>query len=103
MLKTTDLHWLAGILEGEGCFRLSTGGSKNGGGTPEITLSMTDADIVEKAKALMCPSKRIYVQSFASKKTAYSFRPNGSVAAGWMMTLYPPLSERPCCVGVAFR
>src|SRR5260370_34823965 len=35
--------WLAGLLGGEGCFAL------NGGSHPNIILSMTDRDVVERA------------------------------------------------------
>lgn len=48
-----DLAWLAGILEGEGCFQLH----KNTGGrhpVARLQLKMTDRDIVERAARIMC-------------------------------------------------
>ena len=40
-LSLTEWAWLAGILEGEGCFAIT-------GGYPRITLKMTDEDIVNR-------------------------------------------------------
>ena len=42
----TDIAWLAGLLEGEGCFRHTAS-------TPIIHLSMTDRDVVARAAAIM--------------------------------------------------
>ena len=46
-----SISWLAGILEGEGCFLIS--GRGRGSGTPVVQLQMTDGDVVERAAALM--------------------------------------------------
>jgi hypothetical protein len=43
IMSDLDIAWLAGILEGEGCF--STPSSKRG---MVITVSMTDKDIIER-------------------------------------------------------
>jgi len=43
--------WLAGLLEGEGCFRIHTSQT---GRTSEVALSMADEDIVRRAALLMC-------------------------------------------------
>lgn len=37
-----DLQWLAGLLEGEGCFQY------NGKPTPSIVVQMTDKDVINK-------------------------------------------------------
>ena len=45
-MKSADAIWLAGLLEGEGCF-----GRK--AHTPTIQLNMTDRDVVERAASIM--------------------------------------------------
>lgn len=46
-MKLTDLHWLAGLLEGEGSFYLGESS------TPSIVVTMTDLEPVRKASILM--------------------------------------------------
>ena len=50
-----DIAWLAGLLEGEGCFRINT--RKRDNGTinyyPQLILKMTDEDIIKRAGELM--------------------------------------------------
>lgn len=52
MATELEIAWLAGILEGEGCF---TNSFQNGNdySTPRLQLSMTDKDVVEKAAVLL--------------------------------------------------
>lgn len=45
-INKQDLHWLAGILEGEGCFM-----SKYNR-LPRITCEMTDLDVIKKIQSL---------------------------------------------------
>ena len=45
-MKPEDAAWLAGLLEGEGCFRRTNH-------TPIIQLSMTDQDVTARAANLM--------------------------------------------------
>ena len=47
MVKIIDIAWLAGLLEGEGCFRLDKGKY------PIIRLGMGDEDVVVRAASLM--------------------------------------------------
>lgn len=49
--NTLDLIWLAGIMEGEGCFTTSTYVSPTGKKHlyPRVTLCMTDEDVVRRA------------------------------------------------------
>jgi hypothetical protein len=43
-MKELDVAWLAGILEGEGCFHFNR--------TPKITVAMTDEDVIAKVASL---------------------------------------------------
>jgi hypothetical protein len=52
LANEVDNAWLAGILEGEGCFTCSfQNGSENP--TPRIQLTMTDEDVVCKVATLL--------------------------------------------------
>jgi hypothetical protein len=50
-LLPTDIAWLAGILEGEGCFDIYR--SSRGFFTGRIRLEMKDKDIVERAAKML--------------------------------------------------
>ncbi|KKL04526.1 hypothetical protein LCGC14_2615150 [marine sediment metagenome] len=80
MIKLTEIAWLGGLLEGEGCFRL------NEGKYPCISLGMTNEDTVIKAATLM--KSKIYRcgNMWRTKK-------NGISSISWMMTLYPYLGR----------
>ena len=101
-MKQADLHWLAGLLEGEGCFLLAL--SRALGyryAHARIDLAMTDYDIMARAANLLGsrvrkttykrdpspltgkPYKPIY------KTSVYSLR-----AEKWMSILYPLLGKR---------
>lgn len=88
MLK---LGWLAGILEGEGCFT-STGRSRS---SPQIQIWMTDKDTVNKVARLF---NRPCIES--KKNTKYGWKMlyytsvAGDDAIGWMFTLYSLMSYR---------
>ena len=94
MLTTTQLHWLAGILEGEGSFQLARTARKRGKILiPRIELGMTDKDIVQQAAALM-RVKVHRVERNPPRKSYFRFLMWGHHAAGWMMTLYLLMGTR---------
>lgn len=89
-----DLYWLAGLLEGEGCFREG----HKGVGFPRLKVNMTDRDVVARAAELLgtklhgpharvCPSGKPAQSQYIAEVT-------GDAAAGWMMTLYSLLGLR---------
>jgi hypothetical protein len=49
-ITTLDLHWLAGLLEGEGRF---IPGPPSAPRTPAVVLTMADRDIVDRAAILL--------------------------------------------------
>lgn len=68
-LSETDIAWLAGLLEGEGSFRLDDRPSKRylkstAPPAPVMKVSMTDKDIIERVSKML---KKDYYQ--ASRKT----------------------------------
>lgn len=97
MIAVADLHWLAGLLEGEGYFGDHAGG-KAGRRYIRISLKMTDKDVVERAAALLGTKVHRYSWS-ADRNPKHSVAWVTQVgqqdrAAGWMMTLYPLMGAR---------
>ena len=81
LTKTKDIIWLAGLLEGEGCFRLSDGKY------PAIIVNMTDEDIIVKVSD-------IWDTRVTRNKNLYRAQISGPRAIGWMMVLYVLLGKR---------
>jgi len=90
MISTKDLYWLAGLLEGEGCF------SVGGGKYPTITLWMCDLDVIERANDLLraAEPKRVQRRADTDRLPIYYICLTGARAAGWMMTLYSLMGKR---------
>jgi len=86
MIKSTDIYYVAGILEGEGNFNYYS--------APRIFLKMTDYDVVSKVKLIMNVDVNIGEQNRNGWKTAYILAVNSHYAVSWMMTLYPLMSAR---------
>ena len=45
-MNDNQLHWLAGLIDGEGAFTRS-------GGSPSVRIKMTDRDTIEKVASLL--------------------------------------------------
>lgn len=88
MIKTIDIGWVAGLLEGEGHFNIDE--------SPAIHLQMCDLDIIEKFKRITKISSGISVRLKKNEKhnTAYRVIISGSLAIQWMMTIYPLMGDR---------
>jgi hypothetical protein len=90
-MRTLDIAWLGGLIEGEGSFNDSKG-------SPNIELQMTDRDTLRKAAGLFGVDEqapwRHVKNGKAHYKTVYVCRLYGTRAVSWMMTLYPFLGER---------
>ncbi len=80
MVKLTEIAWLGGLLEGEGCFCMQNKIY------PLISLSMTSEDAVTKAANLM--RSKVY-----RRGSLWIARTTGAHAISWMMTLYPYLDR----------
>lgn len=89
-----DLGWLAGILDGEACFRAPTSNRA------QITLASTDLDTVERATRLMgLPIERIKTVDMSkegptSKKQLYKVYCCGDDARQVMRAVLPLMSKR---------
>jgi hypothetical protein len=101
-IETLDIAWLAGLLEGEGCFWVGLKGK----GSATISLSMTDREIVERAATLMGTVARPGKQPKNVKwRQKFTVSVHGTVAASWMMTILPLMGARRAakiiaCLGV---
>jgi hypothetical protein len=94
-LEPVDLGWLAAILEGEGCFTWASAGRKQRV-YPQVTLTMTDRDVVERA-ARLCGDRTIWTENSPSRahhKTAYTFKLSGWSAVDLMTVIRPLMGER---------
>ena len=80
-VKLKDIAWLAGLLEGEGCFRLKVERD------PQISLGMTDEDIVIRVASMWNTGIYRY-------KNMYYTHIQGARAVAWMMTLCTLLGKR---------
>ena len=95
-----DLYWLAGLLEGEGCFGTTVNHKRYKGEEygiyryPEISLGMTDGDIVDRVAELF--ETKVWIQKPRSDKhqTVYRTALTGSRAKALMEKLYPLMGER---------
>ncbi len=94
-----NLYWLAGLLEGETTFRLS--GSSSFVKYPEITLAMSDKDIVYRAASILGGpgvvrevDERDKERLVKTRKLMYCFSVCGDLAIEWMKLLLPIMGER---------
>jgi hypothetical protein len=93
MRSSIDIAWLGGLLDGEGCFVSQTKGA------PAIRLVMTDRDSVARAACILGskvtgPHERDAPSDKPTWKPRYLTVVAGSLAAGWMMTLYQFVNGR---------
>lgn len=91
-----DIRWLAGLLEGEGCFgRYRAYGQHVY--VNKIALKMADRDVVQHAADVMGWKRPLRVRR-DSRRRHYSdlhvLVISGPLAISWMMTLLPLMHER---------
>ena len=82
-----DIHWLAGIIEGEGCFF-------SGGTSISLYIKMSDEDVIKKAADIMGCEYVKATKNNPKYKDLWSVRVGTMKAVEWMFTLYPLMSSR---------
>lgn len=82
-----DLFWLAGLLEGEGCFDLHRGRY------PRIRLGMTDRDVVGRAATLLGGRVRLTLRP-APVQATWHVEISGTKAAEMMRVILPYMGAR---------
>jgi hypothetical protein len=90
-ISDLDLHWLAGLLEGEGTF---LAGPPSAPRSPAIQFWMTDRDVVERAAAMLDAKVMVVAPRRAHWKTTYAVRLRGSRAVVWMRRLWCLMGSR---------
>ena len=87
-----EMLWLAGLLEGEGCFWGYTRGKYF---QPGISLAMTDRDVVDRAASLL--GTRSFAASRDKRRVAkpmWRCAVQSAPAARWMADLHEHMGER---------
>ena len=90
-MEAHDLHWLAGLVEGEGSFM---GPSPSAPNQPKVSVSMTDRDIVERVAKLFGAAVIPLRMAQPHWRPAYVTRCTNRRAVGMMWTLYPLMGGR---------
>lgn len=95
MVDNKDFYWLAGLLEGEGCFTVGRQHHANGKvyRQPKIQLVMTDKDIVTRVASLMGVNLTA-PRRLPSGKVAYRTALYGPKCIGLSMSIYGLMGER---------
>lgn len=89
-MADNELYWLAGLLEGEGCFAI-----RGTGHNPIIQLIMTDLDVVIRAAELMGCHKVIKNKIYSkSGKPLYRTTLYGKSAIEIMKLVLPVMGKR---------
>lgn len=90
-VQETDLHWLAGLLEGEGSFMA---GPPSNPRSPRLVVSMTDEDVIARAARLIGRKPCSWQAPVKHWKRTYMVRVTGARAVAWMTALRPLMGER---------
>lgn len=87
-----QLTYLAGLLEGEGCFSIRR--REGRAPVPEVRLQMQDRDVVERvAEWLERPVYELQPRGSA-RRSSYVVTISGTLAKGLMKALKPMMGER---------
>lgn len=87
MIDIKDIYWLAGFIEGEGCFQFH---KKNH--APYITISQKDPQCLYDIKNIFGGSIHSYRDR--EENIYYKWTASTRLASGLMLTLYSLLSDR---------
>ena len=91
-MNDKDLYWLAGIIEGEGCYTWLKRVYK-----PQVMISMTDEDVVRRCAEIMGTScVKTHPPSIKKRgfKPQWHAKVTGQRAIYLMEVLYPIMGER---------
>jgi hypothetical protein len=91
LLPAADLHWLAGLLEGEGSFMV---GPPSSPGLPVIAVNMTDQDVMARLGRIFERKVHLIRPRNVRWQTSYQVRVHGRDAVRWMCLLRPLMGSR---------
>lgn len=88
-----EIHWLAGLLEGEGSFGFYP---KGPGGSLRIWIGMSDQDVIDRVKRITGCKANVFrrVHHGREVKDSFVFAVTGRLAASWMMMIYGLMGAR---------
>jgi hypothetical protein len=90
-LPSDELHWLAGLLEGEGSFMT---GPPSNPRMPVISVHMTDEDVMARLGRIFARKVHVVSPRNPRWRTTYQVRVQGGNAVRWMTLLRPLMGER---------
>lgn len=98
-MSPTDIAWLAGIIEGEGCINIER---KRGRASASILLrlAMTDRDVVERAASILGSEVREAKPAKSHYKRVYTTCIFGGDAAAWIADLWDYFGGRRRAKGI---
>ena len=94
MYTSVDFAWLSGLLEGEGSFYTRTPIQGKVGARPEISIGMTDKDVLERAAPLMAGKVYGPYTAGGRKKPIWYVKKTGIGALSLMVSLFATMGER---------
>src|SRR6266542_691602 len=88
---THELHWLAGLLEGEGSFMA---GPPSNPRMPVISVHMTDEDVMARLGRIFARKVYMVMPRNPRWRTTYQVRVQGGNAVRWMTLMRPLMGAR---------
>jgi len=89
-MTNEELHWLAGLAEGEGCFTTNHGGKEL-----RFQIKMSDLDIIEKVQRIIGTGSIYKIAKVRDNKQCWTYDLSGTAKATYlMMKLYPLMGLR---------
>lgn len=93
MVSTSQIGWLAGLMEGDGTAYVANTRQRNPNG--HMAVMMSDLDVVEKVSQLWGVSASVHNhRNRPDRKTIYRAQISGTKAAQWAMTIYSLMGTR---------
>lgn len=90
-VSSEELHWLAGLLEGEGSFLT---GPPSAPRYPVVALQMTDEDVVARVAAMFGRKPGRWQPREIRHQETHLVRITGAKAVAWMLALRPLMGQR---------
>lgn len=90
----TDIAWLAGLLEGEGCFMVRSGDGAGRRPSLAVETKMTDLDIVARVAAMVGGNVVVKPDPRPHHNTCYSTTVAGAKAERVMRLVLPHMGAR---------
>lgn len=98
-MNKSDLKWVAGLLEGEGCFTFEKQAAYKNGlryRRASVACNMTDEDVIRRLHELVGEGRVTHLKNkqFSHYKPTWRWRVEGEPAVGLMLKLLPFMFSR---------